>query len=84
MVRAGATRAQARGVTALAIGSSDWLARFDRANETIVFAMITDPKPNEVFAILHSQCSESQIHTSGPYIPYFLKMKRRMPRILFQ
>ena len=31
MAGAGATRAQARGVTELAIGSSDWLGRADLA-----------------------------------------------------
>jgi len=35
MVRAGATRAQARGVTDLAIGSSDWLGFVPSANDAL-------------------------------------------------
>jgi len=47
----------ARDVTDLAIGSSDWLALSDHANKSVILAMITDPKPNEIVSILNRQRS---------------------------
>ncbi len=54
---------EARGVTDPGVGCTDWLAPFGHSNEALVFAMITDPEPNKVIAILNCQGTNCLIHS---------------------
>jgi len=59
----------------------NWSASPD---QLVIFAVVANPKPNNVWTFLHCRCAIVDANANGPESPYFLEVKRWMSGIAFE
>ena len=56
----------------------------ETAKESVVFAVMPNPEPDNIGAVLHGSGSIVNADTNRPHPPDFLEVQRWMPRVVLE